>query len=800
MQTPRAGRARAAGLAALIGVATFLGADGAAQSHQPGILSGWASGAVVVPQQRVYAFDGDGHGVRVNGVQARVVVDGRHASTTILLKILNDGPRPTEAQLLLPLPAGAVVRGFRFEGLVDGPTARLLPREEARATYDAIVARVRDPALLEMTGRAALQSSVFPVEAGGGQAVQVTWDQLLTERDGRLDYVLGRSELVGSAAVPWRIAVELRGSASVGTAWSPTHELNRARLAGDRLLVTTRDEDVGQPGPFQLTWTVARPGTLSATLLGHPHGDPARGGGHLALLAGVPSALPDGTLPREVTLVLDRSGSMRGEKWAQSLEAARQVLAGLRPGEAVNIIDYADDVARFAPAPVGVDAALQDALQRYLDGLAVGGGTDLHGALLAAVEPPPSTTHLPVVLFLTDGRPTVGVTDEGRLRDAIADANTGARRLFTFGVGSDVNAPLLDALAAGSRALSTYVLPGQDVEVAVGVVARRLHGPLVAEPVLEVFDAAGRPAPHALRERQPAALPDLYADDQLLVLGRYVDATPLRLRLSGRTAAGAWSAEWAFDPADARAEHAYVTRLWAARRIAALVDEVRQSAPDGKPPADGRLDELVQEVVALSTEHGILTEYTAFLATEGSVMGDDSVLRKRVRLMLNKRGRQTRTGQGAVSQAVNLARLAAAGHVDRRHRHLVDQGGGLAAVEIEGVRHVHDLTFFRAADERWVDARLVQRLRDGLAGLAARSAQAAGAPDAELAAAAGEAFTQDEMLAVTVVEFGSPEHTALARSLESQGRLGVLALGGQVLLLVDDHPVRLRPPSAAQDP
>ena len=199
------------------------------------------------------------------------------------------------------------------------------------------------------------------------------------------------------------------------------------------------------------------------------------------------------TLKREVTLVIDRSGSMRNEKIEQVKEAALQIIAGLREGEAFNIILYSNSVQWFSPKPVIKNDATEKAAQRYIEGITATGGTNIYDALQAALSQKPTEGMLPIVLFLTDGLPTVGQTAEAVIRDLVAKANPHKRRVFTFGVGFDVNAPLLEQIAAESRGRVEFVLPKEDVEVKVGRVFKQLTGPVLADPELRVTDRDGEP-------------------------------------------------------------------------------------------------------------------------------------------------------------------------------------------------------------------------------------------------------------------------------------------------------------------
>ena len=743
-----------------------LGAHLLAQNQAPGVY--------VVPQQRVYDF---GHtaspSLRIERVGVLATIEDRVATTALRVEIRNTSRSAVEAELVLPVPDGAVVKGFDFEGSAVRPTAELLERGEARALYQSIVSRTRDPALLEFSGCAAVRSSVFPVPASGVQHVAVTWEQVLPAHGDRIDYTLPRSEALGAAAIPWDISLRISSRNALATIWSPTHELAETRLSPREAWVKVPADGSSQPGPLQVSF-LERASGLSTSVLACPaqHGD----GGYLLLLGGVPEAPDDPTLRREVTLVLDRSGSMRGEKFAQALEAARQIVEGLREGEAFQVIDYADDVASFASQPVlRTDATLEQA-RGYLSRLSVGGGTDINAALQRALGQPATEGLLPVVLFLTDGVPTVGTCDEARIRDGAVTANRHQRRLFTFGVGTDVNAPLLDALATQSRASSAYVLPGEDVEARVGEVYRRLFGPVLADPVLTVLERDGADASRRLERVLPAKLPDVFVNEQLLVSARYFGSAPLRLVISGTSPAGPATIEATFDPADADRRQGFVARLWADRRIGELVDEARQAGQPAKAD-DPRMKELVQEIVALSTEFGVLSEYTAFMATEGADLWNPTTLNQRVRSMVANRAQQVRTGRGAVSQAVNLSAMRSGRQRGRMNAFL---DANLKTIQIGTVRHVDDLALF-LYQGRWIDSRIIADVQ------ARRDAGGAGTkpaadPPTRLAA------------------FGTPEWEAAVGQLEAEHHAAVLALSGPLYLLVGGERVLIAPAPAPSVP
>ncbi|MFO1030893.1 MAG: VIT and VWA domain-containing protein [Planctomycetota bacterium] len=686
--------------------------------------------------------------------KAHVRIVDRAATTTLELDLHNPGGHDQEAVLLLPVPDGAAVSSFAFLGSSAEATARILSRDEARQLYDEITRKLRDPALLEFAGLHCLRSSVFPVPARGNQRIRLSYDHVLSGHGDQVDYVLPRSELLGSET-RWSITVELQARAPIGLCHSPSHELEVA-AAGERTR-TLRLSERGQrdPGTFRLCYTtVGEANQPTAALFAYP--DPTIGGGYFLLLASAPAPAAGAAARREVTLVLDRSGSMAGRKLEQAKAAALQVLEGLADGEGIQILDYGNDVAAAFAQPVAKDKDSLARARAHLDAIRPHGGTNIHDALLTALRAPTLPGTVPLVLFLTDGLPTVGATSEKELKAMVATGNAHGRRVFCFGVGTDVNAPLLDRIAEATRAVTAYVLPDEDVEVQVARTFARLGQPVLALPSLGLVDEPAR-----LREVLPRALPDLFVGEQLVVLGQYRGERDLQFVLRGGTPGGARDFRFTLPVQSASTAHAFVPRLWASRQIAFLVDELRQQGgdlggplqPGGRDPfADPRLRELRDEILRLSTRYGVLGEYTAFLATEGSRLDDWRELTSACQAALQGRAVATRSGLAAVNQGCNLWAQKQQAVANPRNVYF---DASMQAVETAAVQQIGDRAFFRRGN-RWIDGNSVlqQRLE----------------PDSR-------------------VEIGSQGYFALLRRLEGERRNGVLALSGDVLLEVDGQNV-----------
>ena len=175
---------------------------------------------------------------------------------------------------------------------------------------------------------------------------------------------------------------------------------------------------------------------------------------------------------------------------------------------------------------------------------------------------------------MTDGLPTVGQTSEAAIRELARKGNPHQRRIFTFGVGVDVNTPLLEKIAYESRATTTFILPGEDVEVKVAAVSSSAcAGPVLADPELGVGETRTR---RRVRELIPGRIPDVFEGDQIVLLGQYVGEEPLEFTLRGNYRGTPRVFQFRLSLDQATTRNGFVPRLWASRKIGLLVDAIRE--------------------------------------------------------------------------------------------------------------------------------------------------------------------------------------------------------------------------------
>ncbi len=716
------------------------------------------SSNVLIPSSRTHGFRVDRQkAVKIMDVAVRIDILEMTATTTVEFSLENQTPRRQEAQVMFPVPDGAVVRGFAYDGPHGEITARVLPKDEARRIYQGLVSKMRDPALVEFVGYNLIQSSVFPIEPRGRQKVRLTYEHLLETQGNRVDYVLPRTESL-AYDIPWAISATIKSKQGIATVYCPSHRVYTHRESRREVSVKIDAPSQSQPGAFRLSYLTKKDkDRVTASLFAYP--DKTVGGGYFLLLAGIPASDADqiDVQKREVTLVIDRSGSMRNEKIKQAKEAALQVIAGLKPGEAFNVLVYSNTVEGFSERPVIKTDKTEEAARRYIEGLTATGGTNIHEALKTALGQRPAEGMLPMILFLTDGLATVGQTSEIAIRELATQGNPFKRRVFTIGVGFDVNAPLLDRLAEASRGKSETVLPNEDVEVKVGEVFKRLTGPVLSDTELAIYEKDGTKALGRTRDILPAVLPDLFESDQLVLLGQYVGGRPLTFKIKGTAQGKSRVFTFAFDLDTAHARNGFVPRLWASRKIAELIDLIRQMGADASASSqDTRVKELTDEIVRLSTEFGILTEYTAFLAREGTDLNDTTGNNRDAAYLFESRAMRVRSGMGGSNQSSNLIRQKAQTSLNYDNGYLNEQ---LERVRITTVQQINDLAFFHR-NNRWIDSRLAKKEGD---------------------------VTPDR-----VIEFGSDAYFKLAEQLADQGRQGSIAFDTDVLLWIDGDAVLVK--------
>jgi len=535
----------------------------------------------------------------------QVNVTGRAARVTVEEWFRNTGALLTEANYLYPLPGEAVFSDFSLWQGDQELKGEPMDAAQARAIYEEIVRRKRDPALIELAGHGLLRARVFPIGAGETRKITLRYTQLL-DRVGdawRFRYTAGTGAGAAAASASFRMQVD--SGARFGDPYSPTHRLSTTR-SDNRIELTLAETSAR--GDLELFLPLARSLVGMSLVTSQPIGED---GFFMLLLAPGRSETP--SVRRDLVAVLDVSGSMSGDKLEQAKAALAQLLGTLRSGDRFRVVTFGSSVRRYATGWTDVSGDNVRAAQEWVRRLETDGGTNIAGALGEAFAEPPAEGRLGVVVFLTDGMATVGETSPERIADQ-AERGRGSFRVFAFGIGYDVNTYLLDRLTERARGVTEYIRPGGDIEQTVASLASK-----IASPVLT--DLALRADGVELYDLQPHSLPDLFGGDELVVFGRYRGegrgerSVTVVGRRGGREERFTTAARFGGEQAGPE----YVQQLWAARKAGALSSDIRLHGPN---------PEIVDELKRLALRYGILTEYTSYLVQEPNQVVNNRLMRE----------------------------------------------------------------------------------------------------------------------------------------------------------------------------
>ena len=523
-----------------------------------------------------------------------VTIQDQIAVTHVDQVFYNPNEWQIEGTYLFPIPLDAAVTSFTL-WMDDQPVeAQILDADQARQKYEEVVRNLQDPALLEYSGRGAVQARIFPIPPQGERRVELEYTQALAAENGLVRYIYPLStekySLYPLESVA--ISVDVRASVPIRAVYSPSHSISVTREGDNHIRAGFEDVNVLPDADFALYYSLWEEQAFHLMTYRDPSDATDPDGFFLLLLAPSPDAAVTRLVAKDIILVLDRSGSMEGEKFFQAQEALRYILKHLNPDDRFNIIAFSIGVETFSAhlnTAVDIEAGLN-----WVDRLGAQGSTDINRALLeaAAMADPERITYL---IFLTDGLPTEGVVDSQRILENFNANAAPDLRLFTFGVGYDVDTYLLDSLAQAHHGSSSYVLPGEPLDEILSAFYARISSPVLTNLALDFGEIS-------VSDMYPSPLPDLFAGSQIILVGRYRQGGESDVTLTGEINGQKETFRHGEQSFASRSRpgsmEAAIARLWATRKIGYLLNQVRLNGPD---------QETIDQIVHLSIRYGIVT-------------------------------------------------------------------------------------------------------------------------------------------------------------------------------------------------
>jgi Ca-activated chloride channel family protein len=631
------------------------------------------------------------------------------AVTRIDQAFANPNPRVLEGTYIFPLADDVAVQ--RFSMFMDGKEVKgeLLDKDKARQIYEDYVRKMKDPALLEYVGSRMFKARVFPIPANGEVRITLDYTQAIPVKSGLATYryPLNTEKFSPKPLEEVTVMATITSDVSLSNVFCPTHPVRIDRKGPGEVVVSYEAKSVTPDEDFVVYYNLSKT-EFGLSLL--THRTSGEDGFFMARLApGITE--PGKVIPKDVCFIIDVSGSMAGPKIEQARKALKFCLSNLNQGDRFNVISFSTEPRAFNDRLVPASSEQVNKARDQVDQLQAIGGTDINDALLMALKMATGDAKRPyLIVFMTDGEPTIGVTDVPQILKNVAEANKQKVRIFVLGVGSKVNTRLLDRLADDNHGNRDYVTEKEDLEIKLSNFYTALANPVLSDPQL-AFDGV------TVHDVYPRKLPDLFKGSEIVVFGQYSGSGEGAVRLTGKRSDDHMTFVYKKDFPPSQSANEFIPRLWAMAKIGYLMDEIR---------LHGSNQELKDEVVRLSKKYGIMTELTSWLVLEEdrarpTAVASPAPLREALNApgrlgMAAKAGTGFRYERGAesVDASRQIILHQQAGNLQgndeflRRAANQLRDNKGQLAMQNVGAR-----TFYRQGNQ-WVDSRQAMGEKDKL--------------------------------------------------------------------------------------
>jgi len=529
------------------------------------------------------------------------------AETTVEQIFVNKQSYDLEAIYIFPLPANAAVKDFAM--MVNGKLtkAELLEKGKARKIYEDIVRRMKDPGLLEYMDGRLFKLSVYPIPPHGEQKIELTYSQTLDYDAGlfKFIYPLRSNQETIKTIKDFTVKADITSNIPIKNIYSPTHNISINRKDNNNVTIGFEENHSRLNRDFILYYGVNRK-EFGVNLLTQRINQ--KDGYFMMMLAPGADKSMKKAMDKDITFVIDTSGSMAGKKMEQAKNALSYCINSLNKGDRFNIIRFSTNIESFNEQLVDANKKHRKQALKFIKDLQARGGTAINDALLTALKQKRDKTRPHLIAFITDGLPTIGVTNIQEIvkncQSTIKkDKQNGVPRIFAFGVGENVNTHLLDTISGKSGGTAQYVSLKENIEVAVSSFYDKVSHPVLVSPKITINNIK-------ICDCYPNKLPDMFFGGQITMFGRYKQAGHTAITLTGMINGIEKTFMFEKDFADKNSDNSFIPHLWATRKVGYLLDEIR---------LNGESKELKEEVIKLSKEFGIVTPYTSYLVVEDNL-------------------------------------------------------------------------------------------------------------------------------------------------------------------------------------
>ena len=536
------------------------------------------------------------------------------AQTTLEQTFYNPSNRRVEGTYIFPIPENAEIESFQME--INGKMTKgeILNAKKAKEIYEKIVRESKDPALMEYSDKAIFKIRIFPIEPKKEKKIKIKYKELL-KKDGRMNaykFPLRAEKFLTNPVNQISLKISIDSENELKSIYSPSHKIDIQREGKKSALLSYKEKDILPDNNFEILFSTHQDDESSIGFDFITYKEKGNETGYYAMLISPGNWRPDSLIPKDVIFVLDSSGSMRVKKLDQAKAAINFCLKSLNTTDKFEIIRYSTETESLFGNLKSANKKNLNLAEDFIQNIEAGGGTAIEEALLEAIKTSTSrnvkdSKRPRQIIFITDGRPTIGETRTDKIIDRIIKTHHSIKkntRIFSFGIGTDINTKLLDLISQKTKASTEYVLPEESIELKIS----RFYSK-VAQPVMTNISIKHESSIH-LSEEYPKDLPDLFKGDQLVTLGRYKinqkNEKNFRALMQG-SIAGKKIKFNLNEKINPNRDNAFIARLWATRKVGYLLEEIR---------LHGESEELKDTVVKLARKWGIVTPYTSYLILE----------------------------------------------------------------------------------------------------------------------------------------------------------------------------------------
>lgn len=642
------------------------------QAHGGGFIVIESAPQIMMPQKPLRFISLSHH--------VSTTIDNQMAVTRVEQVFENPYSHNLEGSFIFPIPKDAAIHDFKLYVNNEPIAGQIFDKDAARKIYETIVISQKDPALLEYADRGMFQGRLRPISPISQLRIVFEYSELLKADNGTVKYThtFSTNKLLGGKSNNTSISVDIHSNQQISNIYSPTHQTDVVLKSPTDALVRYQETNTILPHDFILYYTLPKDeiGFNVVTFK-----ENLNEGFFLAMLSPNNGKLQDGVIAKNILFVLDTSGSMYGNKIEQAKKALKFCLNNLNKQDRFNIISFNASIDFFDKKLVNAANQNINKALAYVDGLEANGGTDIDLALKNALKQLSADDNSNMIIFLTDGEPTVGECDIRHIIRNVKQSNLANTRLFSFGVGFDVNTTLLDKVALDNKGASDYVRPDESIESTVTQFYKKVAHPVLTDLRLTFSGTKAK-------EILPVDLPDMFFGSQLVIVGRYTDGGNVSLHLSGNS--NAIEKHYVFNTHFAvnQIDNDFLPRIWASRKIAFLVDQI---------VLEGNNDALVKDLIALSKKYGIITKYTTFLVHDDSNKAENAHAYQQMACASLAQDANEQVGACSVARAKNQQHLRNNSTMDNAY---IDENGTNTQ---ERIRNAGPRTFYQHNDV-WVDA------------------------------------------------------------------------------------------------